>query len=227
MVKYIQNIISRFMFKNAVLEGKDLKGIRLRKQCLFGKDLSKADMQKCTARKVDFSEADMRGICMKDSDLRSSDFSGADLSGADLRRTDLRGAKFDNAVMENVRLGESDIRGTSFMGAFMRGADLDYMLVNKDTNFEGADMDNASGYLRSSRMQTWAEAGFFSLAVLLSSVAAFVGEGASILVYVFIGISSVILTASILAVELGEKEIAKRNKLLSGKEEKKYHKNRH
>lgn len=227
MVKYIQNIISRFMFKNAVLEGKDLKGIRLRKQCLFGKDLSKADMQKCTARKVDFSEADMRGICMKDSDLRSSDFSGADLSGADLRRTDLRGAKFDNAVMENVRLGESDIRGTSFMGAFMRGADLDYMLVNKDTNFEGADMDNASGYLRSSRMQTWAEAGFFSLAVLLSSVAAFVGEGASILVYAFIGISSVILTASILAVELGEKEIAKRNKLLSGEEEKKYRKNRH
>ena len=213
-------MISKFVFKNTVPEGKNLKGIRLRKQCLSGKDLSEADMQKCTARKVNFSGADMRGICMKDSDLRSSDFSGVDLSEADLRRTDLRGAKFDNAVMENVRLGESDIRGTSFAGAFLRGADLDYMLVNKDTNFEGADMDNASGYLRSSRMQTWAEAGFFSLAVLLSSIAAFVGEGASILVYAFIGISSIILTASILTVELGEREIAERNKSLSGKEEK-------
>lgn len=197
----VKNIISKFMFKDTVPEGKDLKGIRLRKQRLSEKDLSEADMQKCTARKVDFSEADMRGICMKDSDLRSSDFSGADLSGADLRRTDLRGAKFDNAVMENVKLGESDIRGTSFAGAFMRGVDLDYMLVNKDTNFKGADMDNASGYLRSSRMQTWLTAEALAFATLLSSVYTYVAEGASFLVYMFIGISAIAIMLSILAIE--------------------------
>ncbi len=215
MIKYIQNTISKFTFKNNIPEGKDFKGIRLQKQRLSEKDLSETDMQNCTARKVDFSRADMRGICMKDSDLRNSDFSGADLSGADMRRTDLRGAKFDNAILDHTKLAESDIRGASFKGALMHDTDLSYVFTNKNTVFETAGLEGAFGYLRSSWTQAWLTAEALAFATLLSSVYTYVAEGESFLVYMFIGISAIALMLSILAIELGDKDTSKKNAILS------------
>ena len=98
-------------FREADLEGGDLKGLSLegtdlRKARLRHADLKGTNLLAADLRGADLRHADLRNAVLEDSDLRKADLLEAILRGANLRRADLRRAK-----LKNARLAGADLTG--------------------------------------------------------------------------------------------------------------------
>ena len=108
---------------NGILEGENIEAIlkQYGHDCLYGADLSGADLS---------------GAYLSGADLRRAYLSGADLSGADLRRADLSGADLYGAYLSGADLSGADLSGAYLSGADLRraylsGADLPELTIAK------------------------------------------------------------------------------------------------
>ncbi len=90
---------------NGILEGENIEAIlkQYGHDCLYGADLSGADLRRACLYGADLYGADLRRACLY----------GADLSGADLRRADLSGADLPELTIAKTSIlpDEGDIIG--------------------------------------------------------------------------------------------------------------------
>ena len=129
---------------NGILEGENIEAIlkQYGHDCLYGADLSGADLRRAYLSGADLYGADLRradlsGAYLYGADLRRAYLYGADLSGADLRRAYLSGADLSGADLSGADLRRADLYGADLSGADLRRADL------SGADLSGADLSGA------------------------------------------------------------------------------------
>ena len=109
-----------------ILEGDNIEAILKEHgfHCLYGADLSHADLSHAELHGADLSDADLRGADLSDADLRGADLSDADLRGADLSGADLHDANLRYANLRYANLRYANLNCACLHGADLSGADL-------------------------------------------------------------------------------------------------------
>ena len=83
------------------------------------------------------------GADLRNCDFEGRNFSGLNLTGADLSGSNLRGVDFTNAILAGVNMKDAEIdRDTDFEEADLSGADLSRMDLT-NCKFEKADLEDA------------------------------------------------------------------------------------
>lgn len=95
-------------------------------------DLTGADIEGCTASKLDFRQAFLKAVT-----AQASDFDGADLTQADLSDAELMRCTFRNANLSRAKFCHSLLMHADFKGAKLDGADF------TGANVAGADFTDA------------------------------------------------------------------------------------
>lgn len=165
-----ESLLEGLPFREEVPNGKDLRGIvlggRLWNADFSGIDFSYAVLglhfhqsNLCGAR-FDFADvegqsfhdnldgcsfrgADLRNADLADSNVRNCCFDKAKLSKASLNRSNLSNSSFINANLIGANLNGSNLQGCNFQGALFKNATLTDTLVDKATDFRGANLLNA------------------------------------------------------------------------------------
>ena len=120
------NMIMKITTPNGVLEGESIEAIIAKngKDCLWGADLSGADLCGANLSGADLWGADLRGANLRGADLSDADLRGADLSDANLRGADLSDAYLSGANLSDAYLSGANLSDANLRGANLRGADL-------------------------------------------------------------------------------------------------------
>jgi hypothetical protein len=97
---------------------------------------------------ANFQGLDLRGDDLAGADLEDADLQGADLQGADLAGANLQGADLGGANLTAADLGAADLQGAHLPGATLVDADLvgatlTGLSASAETDFNGADLDQA------------------------------------------------------------------------------------
>ena len=92
--------------------------------CLYGANLSDADLHGADLSYDDLHSADLRYADLRDANLRYADLSDADLSDANLRYADLSDADLRYAKLRDADLYGADLCGANLCGANLYGANL-------------------------------------------------------------------------------------------------------
>ena len=95
---------------HGTLEGDNIEAILKEHgfNCLYGANLSDADLHGADLSYADLSDADLRYADLSDADLRYADLSDADLYGADLCGANLCGANLYGANLSDVNLSDAN-----------------------------------------------------------------------------------------------------------------------
>jgi uncharacterized protein YjbI with pentapeptide repeats len=143
-IDFVDSNIEIIDFRDIILQGSNLKAIRLRqyssnlKVDLAGSNLSECNLQganlsKCRLDQCNFTDSDFRGVDLSDSSCRGSDFirtrfnglcytsidfSASDFSGADLRSTGISG------TFSYVNFCDANFQKASFTHFRSHGADF-------------------------------------------------------------------------------------------------------
>jgi uncharacterized protein YjbI with pentapeptide repeats len=144
-------VLNECLFQEASAAGVSLAGAELRK---FYTDMD-TDL-----READFSGADLREASLRLSRFCGADFYRANLENALLTQCDLAGARLDGLRASGCRFIKCDLTGADLSGAQLTGGDLrksrlnaadlagadlyaanlSRLVVNPDTNFDGANL---------------------------------------------------------------------------------------
>jgi len=134
---------------NLLLEGANLKGLKLLWVNLTGAVLRNANLVGANLTGVNFTNADLNGanlskarLCiatLQKTNLKTTNFSGADLSEAsiwdvNLSESNIKNVKFHKAEFAGVDLKPLDFNGIDLSEAYFSEEDL------SETNFNGADL---------------------------------------------------------------------------------------
>ena len=95
---------------HGTLEGDNIEAILKEHgfNCLYGANLSDADLHGADLSYADLSDANLRYADLSDADLRYADLSDADLCGADLCGANLCGANLYGANLSDVNLSDAN-----------------------------------------------------------------------------------------------------------------------
>ena len=95
---------------HGTLEGDNIEAILKEHgfNCLYGANLSDADLHGADLSYADLSDANLRYADLSDADLRYADLSDADLYGADLCGANLCGANLYGANLSDVNLSDAN-----------------------------------------------------------------------------------------------------------------------
>ena len=125
----------------ANLYGKDLSRAELQGSSLAGADLRHANLSEAILSGADLQGAKLSHSFMGQASLFEANLAGAELEGADMNLSDLSGAKMGKATLKGANLREAHLEGTVLVGADLEGADLE------GADLEGADLTDADMHL--------------------------------------------------------------------------------
>lgn len=138
-------------FRNA-----DLRDANLRNSNLIGADLSNADLTdaKLVHAKLNRAKlvhaklynADLQHAKLLHTDLNSANLEIANLKDADLSSAILTNANLEKANLFNARLKGVHLEGANLKDADLGNADLENAIFNKNTDFQGAKIDDITIY---------------------------------------------------------------------------------
>ena len=129
--------------ESLVRDGRALKGARLERFRLDGRNLSGAILNEAQFGQCTFQRTDLTGAVLDDTvllmcDLRLSLLAGASLRGAKIPGGAFAGADLSGADLSNCVLPEADLSGANLSGANLTGAIL------RGANLEGANLSQAT-----------------------------------------------------------------------------------
>lgn len=114
---------------------------------LMGSNLSNTDLHIMSLSEVNLSQSNLQNSTLWSSDLRNSDLSGANLSNASLFNTSLHKANLSSANLSSaklikaglfeVNLSNANLSNTDLKFARLEGANLQNIIWNESTNWEG------------------------------------------------------------------------------------------
>jgi uncharacterized protein YjbI with pentapeptide repeats len=90
----------------------------------------------------DFSHAKLRACYFNDSAIRNCNFSHARVKDSSFKNADLRGTSFTNADCRGAQFVNANIVECNFSGANLEGAVFADTVLDKSTNFRGANIAN-------------------------------------------------------------------------------------
>ncbi len=125
----------------------DLRGTRVRRRDLKGKNLFGANLSGMDLRKADLRDAvllraDLTQTKLWEADLRGADLRGAKLSGSELIRAKLDGAQLNGVDLSDSSLTQAEIKGANLLGANLQRAILKDARLN-EANLQVADLSNS------------------------------------------------------------------------------------
>ncbi len=123
---------------NASLAGSNLAGCAAPEVVMSG-----ADLRGAVLFNANFEGANCSGACFDKTDLHNVSFERADLSGASFIEANCEGAHFVGANLQNAHLKITRLRSADFSLCNLTGADLQLTVMDEQTFFGGASLNEA------------------------------------------------------------------------------------
>lgn len=154
-------------FRDEIANGRDLRGLNIsageldlsccnfaysQMGSFFHCNLNNSVFDGCTAErasfhssvsKCSFVRAKLRSCYFNDSIVTDCDFSKARLAACSFQDADLRGSRFCDAHCRRATFAGANLIGCDFSGANLEGAVFCDVVLDKSTNFRGANLSNA------------------------------------------------------------------------------------
>jgi uncharacterized protein YjbI with pentapeptide repeats len=131
--------LDRSNLEGANLENANLEGAGLYKANLFLAHLARANLDHAYLAGAKLSMADFSDAILVGASFESSDLQDARLDGADLTNAYFRNAFIEHTSFVGADLTYADLRETGFVAADLEGADLTSAVIERTTDFGGAD----------------------------------------------------------------------------------------
>jgi BTB/POZ domain-containing protein KCTD9 len=136
-------------WRGADLAGANLKGANFRGQDLRGANLSAANLEDADFTGANLEGANLRAANLKDARLKDANLSNVNLGQANLEDAQLNNANLANADLaqanlKDADLSNTDLSNTNLSGANLENADMDGTNMNRSTNLNGANTNDAS-----------------------------------------------------------------------------------
>ena len=129
--------------KGAVLEYCNLKGYDLAGDNLQGANMQFTNLQNTNLKGGNLQDADLANSLAQGANFGGANLQSANLQGIVLAGANLQGANLQTANLPGANLRGADLQGANLQAANLAGATLTGLSTSQETNFNGANMQQA------------------------------------------------------------------------------------